>query len=626
MKKIEFLKILSIPIFLSACGGESSAPNQVMNTDKELKLTETQKQTLIPITLSKVNIIQSHILPTEQGKVWKLKDGSELTYRATPNKSAIILLDLNLNGDQNPKIEIYKSQNLITSINLSQDYKSFSVDGNVKPLPFSKNTWIANIPKEYMQKGLRFRVISDNAQPSNFKEVEFSLHSNLKIQILPFYLFGASTNLIAYDKVISPTSQQKAELENIWPISELIFEQHPIGEIKWDYMIVPPSDGKEAEKVLEKDSRVINTILNTITTIYYASGNSSLNYQYYGPIVQMNSKGEYQYPGGGVGWGNVSVGDHYYSGIFNHESGHAFGLGHAAGEYKDNNFPYYGGSIKGSEWGFDISTNTFISDLVTSDAQNYSNCKKYTSHGYMRPLDENGNCYKVDVMESGSEDRSKKYQYGIFSDYNAARIQKYVESKTIINDKSLTNYSKWDQKNYQWIDYDPTDDKWDRARFGINKNYANKRNVLIKTVVFTISNANTKGMTQIYPVSKTYTGNLLTQIDPTDANDLAKISRNSDSIYKNFCAESGCDYTLKVYYKNQTTKHFAIQGGFRPWFKESDDFSDNKLDPKNSESFKTFAMNIPAENQISKVEILSTPILWKNGLDKSAKILASRDL
>jgi hypothetical protein len=37
-------------------------------------------------------------------------------------------------------------------------------------------------------------------------------------------------------------------------------------------------------------------------------------------------------------------------------------------------------------------------------------------------------------------------------------------------------------------------------------------------------------------------------------------------------------------------------------------------------------MNIPAENQISKVEILSTPILWKNGLDKSAKILASRDL
>jgi hypothetical protein len=560
------------------------------------------------------------------GKKWTLKDGSQLVYRATPNRPATLLVRLDLKTGSNPKLEVSFAKRNKKIIPLSRDFSGFSVDGDVKRLPITSRTWFAQVPAELMKRGVGFRVIADQVLPSAYQIPAFSLPSSLTIQTIPFYLFGATPNLVSYADAISPNAAKKDELLHKWPISELNIQAHPMEKIEWDYLVVPPKDGKTAEVIrVAGDSRMINTILGILTNIFYAGGDAGLSTQYYGSIIQADAAGKYRYTGGGVGWGHVSVGDHYYSGIFNHETGHAFELGHAAGEYRDGKYPYEGGSLKGSVWGFDSKTNTFISDLVSSDAQNYAKCKDYVSHGYARPLDSLGNCYKVDVMESGGEDRSAKYAYGLFSDFNAARIQRYMEKRAIASTSSKTGYAKWNQALYQWVDYDPTDDTWDRARFGIHRNYAQQRHVQVSTVVFSISNAGTENTTQIYPLSQVYQGNLLRLIDPIDANDLAKISRNNGSIYQNFCVESGCDYTLKVYYSDDSVKHIAVQGGFRPWFKESGDFSADALDATKSASFKTFAINIPADQPIRKVELLHTPVVWRDGVSADATVLATRD-
>lgn len=99
---------------------------------------------------------------------------------------------------------------------------------------------------------------------------------------------------------------------------------------------------------------VMSAVLNLIGGLRGANGEGPTNNQYYAPILSLNpSTGREFFLGGGLGGGAVGTGDENYTGIFIHEQGHAFGLPHAGDAYTGGTYPYAGGSLNGSVWGYD---------------------------------------------------------------------------------------------------------------------------------------------------------------------------------------------------------------------------------------------------------------------------------
>ena len=80
------------------------------------------------------------------------------------------------------------------------------------------------------------------------------------------------------------------------------------------------------------------------------------------PLLLVDSAGASYFLGGGLGsvGGAASVGDSNYRGIFIHEQGHALSLPHQGDAYQAGKYPYVGGSLAGSAWGYDPDHHEFL--------------------------------------------------------------------------------------------------------------------------------------------------------------------------------------------------------------------------------------------------------------------------
>jgi hypothetical protein len=94
--------------------------------------------------------------------------------------------------------------------------------------------------------------------------------------------------------------------------------------------------------------------------------------------------------------------------------------------------------------------------------------------------------------------------------------------------------------------------------------------------------------------------------------------------YAWYCKGTGCDYSLRITYSDGSVIYRALKDGFRNWFTQTAALPAVATDPLNSASFMTWAINVPGDKAISKVEMLDTPSVWL-GFPTNPTVLLSRN-
>jgi hypothetical protein len=420
---------------------------------------------------------------------------------------------------------------------------------------------------------------------------------------------------------------------------------HPAKSVQWPVLVIGPRPDGNGQPQAAYVARSTNdykdgfaglsALWNVLHQLRHVGGDDALPVQYYAPLLALDAAGRYQAAGGGIGGDSVGTGDETYGGIFIHEQGHAFGLPHAGSSFDDGIYPYSWGSLNGSTWGYDANHKELLAPFVPTTAASFANCKTNTFGGKSRTLDSAGRCVKQDPMQSGAGDQAAGYRYATFADYSTAVMQRYVEGTTTVdgNGKHVpgsrllpdaayaSGYKAWDTIDKRWVDA-PTATSL-KGLYGLDRGLPQQREVPVHAIVLTVSNAATPDVTQIYPPIS-FTGNLLRGIDPTSAADRASIVPDT-SANPWYCRSGGCDFTLRLTYADGSVRHRLLQGGFRPSNQARGTPAANTQDPLDGGSFVTFAIQVPGDQRLTRIELLDTPMAWE-GLSASPRVLARRDL
>jgi hypothetical protein len=605
-----------------------------------------------------LEVAQTHVIPAD-GKTWSNAGLQVKNFHLTADREALLLIKLSspLGVITSPVLEVFNGAQSLGKVALNAPATLPPTEAS-GPAYSTTSHWV-KINQSWVKPGLTIQVLNNGGERSVSKAINVGPRTAFTMLTLPFYLFGISETAAPLTQTAAPDQATKDEYFAKHPISEIQMVNHPAGKVTWPYIIVKPRKGFAAQKVIYKEQQnegfaVMSAILDVLRTMRFANGDGNTNIQYYGPLIMATQSGQYGPPGGGLGGSDVGTGDFNYSGIFIHEAGHAFGMPHANDGFVDGTFPYTGGSLKGSSWGFDQKRNEFLDVLVPTTASAYKNCLTAGSFPMGRQVDSLNRCIKQDPMQSGAGDQTPASKYTMFSDYNAGIVQNYLEGtatltngkyvysggKTILDSTSSTGYSRWNSVENRYV---PVDTKTVSAGlYGLDNMLPYQRNVAVHAIVFTAAISSIvertdatqlnyddtvsydPALTQIYPPIS-YTGNLRRLIDPTDATQLASIQPKTGTSTGGtndwFCKNAGCDYTLKVTFADNSTQHIVIQAGFRGWF-------DNALlagvqDPLSESSFKIWAVNVPATKAIKLIELLETPEVYK-GFPANPRVVVSR--
>ncbi|MXN76920.1 peptidase M66 [Burkholderia sp. 4701] len=583
----------------------------------------TDSSTTGSLTLTKLEFAQTHVLP-EGGLSWTLPNTTG-TLQLTGNRAALALVAIGQADVQRPTLEAWRNGALLGSLALNPPSALPATESSGRP--YATDRWSVTVPAAWMTPGTSFRVSSANYSASTSHKPSFGTDADLTLRILPFYLFGANdTNTKPLSSVKAPDTATQQEIFAKWPVSALNVTNHPLGRVVWSNLVIGPrSDSQNVAQPAyamtamnqQKDGYAVMTaVLDLIGGLRAANGESATNNQYYSPILSIDpSTGREFSLGGGRGsvGGGVGVGDENYTGVFIHEAGHAFGLKHAGDAYTAGAYPYAGGSLSGSVWGYDPHHNQFLDIRVPTTARSYASCT--SSH----QTDSAGRCIKQDPMQNGDGDQSPGYKFATFADFSTGNMQAWMQGQILVDAASPTGYSQWDANVQARVAYTPATTS--NGLYGINQNLPMRTNVPVYAIAITFSRAGTAGVSQIYPPLP-YTGNLIQTFDPTSASDRAAIVPNTGT-YPWYCHVSGCDYTVRVTYADGSQFIRVLQGGFRPWFSPMGAPMANTTDPTNGASFKRWTINVPGNKSIAKVELLDTPTAW-SGLPVNPTVLLSR--
>ena len=485
---------------------------------------------------------------------------------------------------------------------------------------------------------------SDNYKRSNTTEIKIGPEIDLKMQILPFVLFGATSSNtgldLNFEKVLHMTEAMKQEAAAGWPASHTSIVNHPIGQFISSFIVMRPEAGTPGKTAyIVRSSNEVSTgklvsMVNDITyKLHESSGDMSLSRVTYSPVIALDNTitktNKLAWIGNGVGSLGNGVGTGAITfGFLLHETGHAMGLNHAGPEYREPTgraFPYINGSLDGSAWGFNSFKNEFRHNLIPKTASIYKSCTTKAAY----PKNAEGRCYRLDPMEDGDYGSDPTYSFSLFSDFNTGRIQKWITSKPKLDPKSETSFSKWDSASSNWQTHTPS-----TSDYGLNAIKGNLpviRNVPLVRIVLTYSMAGTPDVSRFYtPIH--LVDNSIETIDPTDESQLAKIypysMNRTNPEYKHYCHRSGCDYTLRVTFSDGTQSYRVLKDGFRKWSDPST-YDTGVNDATNPKSLRIWAISVPRpkDAQVKKLELLDTPKIWTFTVDqiRKASVIMSED-
>lgn len=651
MKRTTLGLIAGIAVLTSACGGGKpgtvSTPNPTVTpAPSPAPVPGGAPAPTATLGIISLELAQTHVLPA-QGKNWSAPTPPNAveSLHATGGREALALLRLDRGDARNAVLEALDANGAVfgtVALNAPSALPPTEAGG----ASYGTDLYSAALPAGWLTPGLQLRAKADNYLASGTQSPTIGGAFPFTVRVLPFYLFGAndSNSGLPLSQTGTPPADAVAEMFAKWPIASLSIANHPAGRISWPTLVISPrsdSSGTAQPAYVisngnqQKDGfAAMNSVLSILRQIKTANGEGPLSAQYYAPLVMLGSDGRYYGPGGGLGGGDVGTGDSSYRGIYIHEQGHAFGLPHQGEAFDAGKYPYDWGSLKGSLWGYDANKREFLAPFVPNTAPRLTGCASTTFAGHARATDAQGRCIKNDPMQSGSGDEASGYRYATFSDYSTAMMQRYLEGSTtlasngtshsysggkIVADTSFASgYKRWDTIDRRWVGFDTATTQG--GIFGLNQNLAVASNVAVHTIVVTLSHAGTAGVTTVYPPFS-YTGNRVQTIDPSNATDRSSITPDT-GIYFWYCRNGGCDYTVRATYANGMVRHVLIQGGFRPFNQPSGAPPASATDPLNSNSFRSFTVNLANEGALAKVELLSTPMVWQ-GLPANPIVLAS---
>lgn len=631
---------------LAACGGGDTDALAEKADDGGQSLeaagTSAEKlgQTMVASRLHKpysmvgvqlIELAQTHVLPLG-GKTWGMTAATE-SLHFVGQRPALALVRLTTPYPASPVLQGWLNDTLLGEVALNPPSSLPRTEAGGPAYATDRHS--AVVPAAWMRSGLQLSVRSASLGPSRRQAVSVGADMPVNLRILPFYLYGADDSDMPFSQASGPNADTINELYAKWPVSSLNVGLHPAQRIDWPYLVLPPdgsnaayvAHNKDEEKVQSAPAVSLGTVLGTLGDLMQANGESSQNVQYYAPTIMQNSLGAYRSPSGGLGsiGGDTGSGDSSYAGVFVHEQGHAMGLGHVGDGYDANRYPYLWGSLAGSAWGYDAIRNEFLPPFVPTTASSFAGCANQTFGGHARALDAQGRCVKQDPMQSGSGDQDPSYRFATFSDASTATMQRHMETDYVVPDAArASGYKVWDRTAMRWTDYTPSTTGY--AQYGLLGNFPVQKNVPVTSIALTVSKAGTTGATQIYPTFS-YLGNLIQQIDPTDAaqraafNPLAPWSQEVP--WRWYCVNSGCDYTVRVTHAGGVVRHVLLQGSFRAFNDPDGALRTGATDPLQSASFKRFVINVSNDIAITKIELLDTPSAWK-GLPATPTVLACR--
>lgn len=611
--------------------------------------TPTPTPTPLPaLSITSIELAQTHVLPPT-GRSWTLTNTSGTqtaseSLHLTGGRAALALIGLSANNVQSPQLEAVAGASSLGSMALNPPAMLPPTESN--GAAYSSTLYSATIPATWVQPGVQFRVLSSNHTPSALSTAAtVGGDFPMTLRVLPFYIFGANETNTSRPLLVTgaPSSTVRQEIFAKWPVATLDAANHPAGKVEWPYLILPPGTrGGVAEPARRATSindyrdgfTGMGTVLGILGDLLRANGEAAQPVQYYAPLLAITPAGAYSGPGGGLGGGSVGTGDETYAGIFIHEQGHAFGLPHAGEAFDAFKYPYEWGSLNGSLWGYDPNRREFLAPFMPSNSSRASGCASATFGGHARARDSLNRCFKQDPMQSGAGDQAAGYQFATFSDYSTAVMQRWFEGTTtqsgsthtysggkVVRDASFAGgYKRWDSLDQRWINVTPA--TTDGGIFGLDGGLPITRDVPVYAIAVTVSNANTPGITQIYPPIR-FRGNLMRSFDPSNATDLAAITPDTSPTYYWYCRNGGCDYTLRVTYANLSKRTVLLQGGFRPFNQPSGAPAASATNPLDGNSFRRFVVNVPDDGNITSIELLSTPRAWL-GMPSPDVVLATR--
>lgn len=587
---------------------------------------------LATIEVLSLAVAQTHVLASGE-RTWELTDGAH-SLHVVGGRGLLALVELGADAPDGAALEVLVDGEVLGEAPLASPAMLPPTEAGGPA--YGEAVHSATVEAGWVRPGLALRVTAPGFAASEPTELLVGAASDFDMWILPFYLFGADDeNTAPIAETAVPDEASRTELFAKWPIARVNFAQHPAMRVDWPTIVVGPRDGAPAMVVANKDQQldgfaVMSAVLGVLGAVREANGEVGTNSQIYAPLLMLTELGEYGSPGGGLGGGSVGTGDHEYGGIFIHEQGHAFGMPHAADGFAAGTYPYVGGSLLGSAWGYDAGRREFLAPFMPAGADHAADCATDGAH----QIDDMGRCVKQDPMQGGAGDQAPGYRFAGFSDFNASVIQRYFEGVTtlgeggvheyaggviFVDEASSTGYSRWDGLDRRRVEV--AIETIDKGLYGFDRGLPVARDVPVHTILFTLSAAGTPDVAQIYP-PLSYVGNLRRQVDPTSPTELATIVPNTGDVPW-YCHASGCDYTLRITYADQSIRHVLLRGGFRPWFDPMGAPEAGTLDPASDSSFRLFAVNVPGDAAVAKIEVLDTPMGW-TGVPDDAPVLLAR--
>lgn len=584
-----------------------------------------------------LQLAQTHAF-TAPKRTWEsgysLQDGySDLDLHLVGSRKALAIIEFGDVTPTNPRLSITHDASsaayvipLVGPDLLPKTYGDVNPTDAADGQPYSATAYSATIPAEYVQPGLDIAILDDVMAETKFADILVGASTHFEIVSMPLYFFGADPASTTHDgKVLTPevagkmSEDQSKEYMARLPVASFQSTLHPGRFLKSEYAVIEPRGGGSAYRCYEKADLtsgfdIISSGLNIIGALRELDGSIPLAKQYYASIIMQKKNGAYTDVGGGLGGGHIGAGDYSFGGIFFHEQGHAFGLPHARDDYSSR-YPYENGGLKGSGWGYDEHLGKFI-DVF------YKKCTPWSQPTESVPP---YRCYKQDVMQSGHEQRDEGLYYGLFSDFNNARIQRYFEGTELTNGRIFKNVTpagglaRWDPETLKFVDIEYT---------GIDVTSGTDRNLVGAVLTFgcpelqcnstgplTTNNLNNMSITQIYPPFE-YVGVTRELVDVDNLTQMDKFHWSKavvdGRIERDYC-DHGCDFVAAFEFENGSRSRIMVSKSFRSWRKPHKKIQNQRPEvmiPTDGSSY--FVMAVAAEgSNVTRVDLLYAPMAWE---------------
>ncbi|GAM27447.1 hypothetical protein SAMD00019534_106230 [Acytostelium subglobosum LB1] len=593
-------------------------------------------------TIKTLRFAQTHVIPA-QGLNWKTRNNQTTELHLVGERDTLVLVEFEdvIEPTYRPRLQVWlptaNNQSIVelaTTIDMNLPIELPPTESN-GTMYGANNTYSVRLPAKYVLP--RMQVTFKNNHHNSTEPVApiVGFSSSAFLYVLPFYLFGADdNNSVPFDRVKVERPAVVPFIYQQWPVSKLSVVNHGLGKMVFK-TLVQHETGYDARVLEDKDEIVLHDgfklmgiVLNIISGIFAANGDAGQNKLIWSPLMALNNQSKFSDAGGGLGGGKRGTGS-VSDGVMIHEIGHAQGLPHAGEWYDNGGYPYVNGSLIGSAWGFNMDTNEFLTNLIPTNSSGYKNCN--TSKVML-----NNKCVKQDPMQSGSGTQAKGYPYAMFADFNVGKIQNFFEGDTVVTKDGAhsisalktfvpetKSYIQWDSIDLKNVPFNITNST--NGMNGMDAGMPVIYDVPVYTVFIQYINAPTsacKDCSIIYPLVK-WTGNLLRHIDPTDPAQIAQIPIDKGPLAW-YCQGSGCDFTLRVTYTDNSKYVKLLQEGVRKYYDGDGPVNPACLDPKDSASTFLFVENIPANKDARLVELLWTPYGYNTTTQANAKVLVSK--